>query len=122
MLGTLDLNVGTVNEKLISIKGKPLSKHVHKEPASGDVDYSSVVGMILYLACHTCPDISYAVDCAAQCMLYTILVYEHALKQIGCYLKTASDKGLIMNPSLMIFLIQILLEYTGRKEWMILIM
>ncbi len=64
MFETLGLDVGTANGKFTPAKGKPLAKHVHGEPASGDFNYSSVVGMLLYLAGHTCPDITYAVDCA----------------------------------------------------------
>ncbi len=42
------LDVVTANEKLTPTKGKPLAKHVHGKPASGDFIYSSVVGMLLY--------------------------------------------------------------------------
>ncbi len=53
MLETLGQNVGTPNGKFTLAEGKPLAKHVHGEPASGDFNYSSVVGMLLYLARHT---------------------------------------------------------------------
>ncbi|KAL7447984.1 hypothetical protein ACHAXS_000120 [Conticribra weissflogii] len=69
--------------------GCVLAKHVYGEPVSGDFNYNIVFGMLLYLAGHTCPDITYAVNCA--------LVHKHILKQIGCHLN--SDKGLIMKPS-----------------------
>ncbi len=42
-LETLGLDVGTANGKFIPAEGKPLAKHVHGEPASGDFNYSSVV-------------------------------------------------------------------------------
>ncbi len=70
-----------------------------ENPASGGFNYSSVVGMLLYLAGHTCPDITHAVNCAAKYMFCPKLVHEQALKQIGCFLKATADKGLIMKPS-----------------------
>ncbi len=55
---TLGLNVGTSNGKFTPVEGKSLAKHAHEEPASGNLNYSSVVGMLLYLAGHTHPDIT----------------------------------------------------------------
>ncbi len=99
VLGTLGLDVGTANGKLAPVKGKPLTKHEHGEPDSGDFNYSSVVGMLLYLAGHTHPDITYAVNFAERYMFCPKLVHKQALKHIGRYLKATSDKGLIMKPS-----------------------
>ncbi len=70
-----------------------------RSAASGDFNYSSVVGMLLYLAGHTCPDITYAVNSAAKQMFYPKLVHEYAVKQTGCYLKATSDNGSIMKSS-----------------------
>ncbi len=50
MLETLGLDVGSGNRKFTPAIGKTLAKLVHGEPASGDFDYSSVVGMLLYPA------------------------------------------------------------------------
>ncbi len=47
VLETLGLDVGTLNGKFTPAKGKPLAKHVHGEPTSGDFNYRSVVGMLL---------------------------------------------------------------------------
>ncbi len=63
VLETLGLNVGTANGKFNHAEGKPLAKHVHGEPAIGDFNYSSVVGMLLCLAGQTRPDITFAVNC-----------------------------------------------------------
>ncbi len=70
-----------------------------KNLSFGNFNYSSVVGMLLYLAGHTCPDITYAVNCSARYMFCPKLVYKQALKQIGHSLKATANKGLIMKPS-----------------------
>ena len=58
-----------------------------------------MVGMLLYLARHTRPDIAYAVNSCARYMFNPRLSHEQALKRIGRYLKATRDKGLILNPS-----------------------
>ncbi len=93
VLETLGLSVGTANGEFTPAKGEPLAKHVHREPASGDFNYSSVVAMLLYLAGHMHPDITYAVNCAARYMFCPKFMIEQALNQIGCYLKATADKG-----------------------------
>lgn len=68
-------------------------------PADPLVNYSSVVGMLLYLAGHTRPDIAFAVH---QCARYTFKPttrHVTALKRIGRYLKGTQNEGLIMKPS-----------------------
>ncbi len=47
-------------------KGKLPANHAHGEPASGDFNYSSVVGILLYLAGHTCRAITYDVNYPAR--------------------------------------------------------
>jgi hypothetical protein len=76
-----------------------LPKDTNGTPADPLVQYSSVVGMLLYLSGHTRPDIAFAVH---QCARYTFQpTHRHvtALKRIGRYLKGTHDKGLIMRPS-----------------------
>ena len=68
-------------------------------PASGTINYASVVGMLLYLCGHSRPDIAFAVH---QCARYTFepkRSHEVALLRIGRYLKGTLDKGLILNPT-----------------------
>ncbi|KAL7455816.1 hypothetical protein ACHAXS_000366, partial [Conticribra weissflogii] len=71
---------------------------MHGEHASSDFNYSSVVGMLLHLAGHTCHYIFNASTCAARYLICPMLLYEHALKQIGHYVKATADDGLIMKP------------------------
>ena len=76
-----------------------LPRDVDGQPASGAINYASVVGMMLYLTGHSRPDCAFAVH---QCARYTHepkRSHEVALKRIGRYLKGTQDKGLILNPS-----------------------
>jgi len=75
-----------------------LPKDADGPPATESFNYASVVGMCLYLAGHSRPDIAFAVH---QCARYTFApkaIHEKALKRIGRYLKRTRDKGLTMKP------------------------
>jgi hypothetical protein len=75
-----------------------LSKDIDGPPASGQVNYASVIGMLLYLG-HSHPDIAFATH---QCARFTFAPkqsHEDALKRIGHYLKGTLDNGLILTPS-----------------------
>ena len=75
-----------------------LGKDIDGPPASGQVNYASVIGMLLYLG-HSCPNIAFATH---QCACYTFASkqsHKNALKRIGRYLKGTLDKGLILTPS-----------------------
>ena len=77
----------------------PLPRDTDGDPASGTINYASVVGMLLYLSGHSRPDLSFAVH---QCARYTFAPtkrHEKALLRIGHYLKGTVDKGLILQPS-----------------------
>jgi hypothetical protein len=75
-----------------------LGRDVNGSPASWQVNYTGVIGMLLYLG-HSHPDIAFATH---QCACYTFApkqLHEDALKCIGRYLKGTLDKGLILRPS-----------------------
>ncbi|KAL7449554.1 hypothetical protein ACHAXS_000207, partial [Conticribra weissflogii] len=74
VLKTIGLKVGTANETLPTVKGKPLCKHVHGEPVSGDFNHSSVIRMLMYLVGHTHLDIIDAINCAGRYMFYQKIV------------------------------------------------
>jgi hypothetical protein len=99
VIETLGLDVGTTSGKFTPAEAKPLVKDTDGEPALGDFSYSSLVGMLLYLAGHTRPDIAYAVNCCARYMFCPKRSHELALKRIGRYLKATRDCGLVLNPS-----------------------
>ena len=76
-----------------------LPKDENGEPCNETFNYASVVGMLMYLAGSTRPDISFAVH---QCARYTHFPrhsHEVALKHIGRYLLGTRDKCLIIKPT-----------------------
>lgn len=99
VIEALGLDVGMINGKATPAESKPLVKDVDGENALQLFSYSSVVGMLLYLAGHTRPDIAYAVNCCARYMFNPKRSHEEALKRIGRYLKTTRTRGLILNPT-----------------------
>jgi hypothetical protein len=77
----------------------PLPKDLNGIPGDLIVNYPGIIGMLLYLAGHSRPDIAFAVH---QCARYTFQpTRKHvtALKRIGHYLKGTRDKGIIMRTS-----------------------
>jgi hypothetical protein len=99
IIEAMGLDIGTVNPKWMPAEAAPLVKDAEGALETGAFSYSSVVGMLLYLSGHTCPDIAYAVNCAAWYMFYPKKSHEEALKRIGRYLKATRNSGLIINPS-----------------------
>jgi hypothetical protein len=76
-----------------------LPKNEDGPPCNENFNYASVVGMLMYLAGHSRPDIAFAVH---QCARYTHcpkLIHEQALKHIGRYLLGTRERGLIIEPS-----------------------
>ena len=72
----------------------PLPKDVHGVLATGNIKYPAVVGMLLYLCSHSCPDIAFASHQVARCTFKPTHRHELALVCIGCYLKGTKDEGL----------------------------
>jgi hypothetical protein len=95
--------IGPNSSKLSTAVATPankaaLGRDLAGQPASGSVNYASVIGMLLYLG-HSHPNIAFATH---QCARYTFAPkqsHEDALKRIGRYLKGALENGLILNPS-----------------------
>lgn len=77
----------------------PLVRDENGEAFSEEFNYSSVIGMLLYLSGHSRPDIAYAVNCAARYMFSPRAIHEKAVKRIGRYLKATRSRGLVLNPS-----------------------
>jgi hypothetical protein len=77
--------------KFTPSESKPLVKNVNGDLVNGAFSYSSIVGMLLCLSGHTCPDITFAVNCCTYYMFCPKHSHELALKCIGCYLKQTPD-------------------------------
>jgi Reverse transcriptase (RNA-dependent DNA polymerase) len=94
------LNVGSFpSVRTPASPKKTLPSHeLDGNPLQGLYSYPSVISMLLYLANHTRPNISFAV---AQCARYNHspkLQHEQALEHISQYLKGTMDKGLVLKP------------------------
>jgi hypothetical protein len=68
-------------------------------PMAESWGYSSVVGMLLYLAMNTRPDIAFAVSQVARYSSKPKQSHATAVKQIIRYLKRTKDKGIVMKPN-----------------------
>jgi len=98
IIDALGLHSHYSTKKDTPAEAAPLPKDSNGIPADPTVNYASVIGMLLYLAGHSRPDIAFAVH---QCARYTFQpTHKHvnALKRIGRYLKGTRDKGIIMRP------------------------
>ena len=125
MAGCLDINItrdeknnsltmtqtGLIKRILIAIDMKdcnheytpadkyPLRKDVSGAPCCENWNYRSIVGMMLYLAGGTRPDISYAVNQCARFSHGPKRSHEIGVKHIARYLKRTQKKGIIMTPN-----------------------
>ena len=79
--------------------GKPLGSDKNGSPARESWQYSSVVGMLLYLASNSRPDIAFAVHQCARFTHNPKASHEKGLLRICAYLKGTQDKGLIFKPT-----------------------
>ena len=76
----------------------PLGKCEDDGPCSEVWNYASVLGMMMYLATNSRPDIAYAVN---QCARFTNAPkrkHEVAIKRIARYLKGTLDRGMVIKP------------------------
>ena len=94
--GMVDCNA---KESPTNSDGKPLGSDKLGEPAKESWSYSSVVGMLLYLASNSRPDISFAVHQCARFTHNPKVSHEKAIIRICRYLKGTQEEGLIYEPS-----------------------
>ena len=80
-------------------KTKALCKDEQGEPPMERWSYVSVVGMLLYLASNSWPDIAFAVQQCARFTHCTKSSHEKAVKRIVQYLQGTREKGLIIEPT-----------------------
>ena len=79
--------------------GKPLSSDKNGSLAHQDWNYRSVIGMLLYLASNSRPDIAFAVHQCARFSHAPKASHEAAVIRICRYLKGTRKDGLILRPS-----------------------
>ena len=82
IIEALGLNLKYSTAVVTPAEKAALGKDIDKPPASGQVNYASVIGMLLYLG-HSHPNIAFATH---QCACYTFAPkksHEDALKRIG---------------------------------------
>jgi hypothetical protein len=78
---------------------KSLGKDENGEPCSEPWSYASVVGMMMYLASNSRPDIAFAVHSCARFTHCARRIHEKGLKRIARYLKGTRTKGMLIKPS-----------------------
>ena len=78
---------------------KPLGKDEDGAACCEDWSYASVVGMILYLASNSRPDIAFAVHQCARFTHSPKRSHEAALKRIARYLKGTRERGMVVKPT-----------------------
>lgn len=78
---------------------RTLGKCLSDEPATGEFNYRSAVGIAMYLANNTRLNCAMAVHQCARFSANPRLPHEQALKRIGRYLLGNADKGLIIRAS-----------------------
>ena len=87
------------HEKSTPSDVRALGKDEGGEPCSEPWSYASVVGMMMYLASNSRPDIAYAVHSCARFTHCPKRVHEKALKRIARYLKATRERGMIIQPT-----------------------
>ena len=91
-------NMEYFNLKFTPAENIPLHKDLDRDPCCEYWYYRSIVGMLLYLAGSTCPNIAYAVHQCARFSHQPKTSHEIRLKHIVRYPKGTRDKNLIMKP------------------------
>ena len=86
------------NIKFTSVDKVPLTKDLDGNPCCEEWEYYFIVGMLLYLAGSTCPDISYDVHQCAGFSHQPKASHDIGVKHIIRYLKGTRGKGLTMKP------------------------
>jgi Reverse transcriptase (RNA-dependent DNA polymerase)/GAG-pre-integrase domain len=75
-----------------------LHRDVSGKPYSDNWHYHNIIGKLNFLEKSTRPDIAYAVHQCARFCLEPKESHATAIKQIGKYLQSTRDKGMILNP------------------------
>ena len=85
--------------KTTPAEAKPLMKDKNGQPCAETWSYPSVIGMLMYLATNSRPDIAFAVNQCARFTHNPKRTHETAIKRIVRYLKATKDKGMVIDPT-----------------------
>lgn len=94
----LEAKPTVTNKRSVPVIGPLLSRDTDGPVWKGSWSYRSVIGMLGYLQGSTRPDISMAVHQCARLNANPMLCHEKAVKRIGRYLLSTSDKGIHYKP------------------------
>ena len=92
------LNTLSLNDETTTVRSVPVGTE-NGPPRKDCWSYPSVIGMMLYLASNSRPDIAFAVNQCARFNSCPKLIHEKGVKRIARYLKATRDQGLILQPS-----------------------
>jgi len=67
--------------------------------ANENWEYAAALGMLMYLANHTCPDIAFAVSQCARFSFGPKQTHAKAIKQIVRYLQATRTRGIVFSPT-----------------------
>jgi hypothetical protein len=96
ILKTCDME--NCNTKTTPCNQVPLGEDRNGSNVTGKFEYSSVVGMLMYLSSNTRPDIQYSVHQCARFNHFPKKSHEDAICRICRYLQGTKDKGLRFKP------------------------
>ena len=93
------LDAEQANMKLTPAEYGTLPKDADGESHDKNFNYASVIGMMMYLAGNSRPDIAFAVHQCARFSHNPTKTHAKAVFRIGQYLKGTRDKGIILKPN-----------------------
>ena len=96
IIEAMGLDVDHNNPKSTPCMKAPLTKDMDGDPCSEYFVYASIVGMLLYLAGNSCPDIHYSLIQVARLTLCPKRSHESGLKLIDRYLFVTRNKEFII--------------------------
>ena len=98
ILKVLGLDGNNVKVRQEPASATPLGKEEEGLPRKEQWSYASVIGMMLYLASNSRPDIAFAVNQCARFTHCANIQDEISVKRIGLYLKAIRESGLLLQP------------------------
>ena len=87
------------NSNLTPSTLEPLGPDIEGEYMNESWEYPSIIGILMYLATNTRPDIAHAVHACARYTHAQRKSHATAVKHIFRYLKGTQDKGMILKPN-----------------------